>query len=437
MSWEFDLRDEVELISPNNNFHYAKWRENDRSFEKKLGIFSPPNFKGEIVQDMGVKATLWPLTLYFTGKDGPYPSFGNNHHKDAEKFYKSCREEVGQWEITHPVRGALVLQLVSYTEKMNPVENGSFTIVETSWIEPANVERIVSLDSTLLSMLLSAASFILDAIDTFKQIRADAYASLASVAGTLNKIANLADNILKQISATDALAQESYNTLRAAFNNAIDNFGIDDPDPTAAAEALAEMVATPVEASEDFGTSFSFYNDSINSFAGLAPTGVTEQDYNTVLSQEFGINTALAAIVKLISVSTFSSRADIVSAMDNLTNLFTSTVAILDGVQENFSDNELSKQYFSLSKSYTSLVEMFSLAMQYLISQFYNLKVEKRFTLKNRMAVLDLVIQEHGDVGNTDITPFGENYDIFISSNHLSGNDIIILPAGREVVIYV
>ena len=422
MSWEFELRDEVRLISPYGKFHYARWRANDRVFEKKLGIFSPPNFKGEIVQDMGVKATRYPLTLYFVGR---------NHHRDANDFYKSCNEEIGQWEVTHPVRGPLILQLVSYTEKMDPVNDGSFTTIETNWIEPANVERVVGLDGLLLSMLMSIVAFGLDAIDTLKQFRADAYASLAAVAGTLNKIANLSDSILKEISATGGMIEESYNTLRASFNNAIAAFGISDPDPTSAATALSDMVAAPTAASEDFGSTFSAYSSAIDAFAGLVPTGVTEQDYNTILAQEFGICTALAAIIKLISVSTFKSRADIIAAMDNLTAIFTSTVAVLDGVQDNFSDNALTRQYFSLSKNYTSLVEMFSLAMQYMISQFYNLKVEKRFTLKNARSPLEITVTEYGSTGDNDAL-----YDLFIASNRLSGNDILILPAGREVVIY-
>ena len=43
-----------------------------------------------------------------------------------------------------------------------------------------------------------------------------------------------------------------------------------------------------------------------------------------------------------------------------------------------------------------------------------------------------ITIDEYGELGDNDI-----NYDLFISSNNLKGNDILLLEAGREVVVYV
>jgi hypothetical protein len=40
-------------------------------------------------------------------------------------------------------------------------------------------------------------------------------------------------------------------------------------------------------------------------------------------------------------------------------------------------------------------------------------------------------VTEYGSLGDADA-----NYDLFVRSNNLSGNDILLIPAGREVVIY-
>lgn len=92
---------------------------------------------------------------------------------------------------------------------------------------------------------------------------------------------------------------------------------------------------------------------------------------------------------------------------------------------------DIDQQYFAAAQSYTSLVNLYTLALQYLISQFFNLKAEKRFTLKTPRSPLEITVTEYGSLGDNDIF-----YNLFIESNKLSGNDILLLPAGREVVIY-
>jgi prophage DNA circulation protein len=439
MSWEFDLASEISLTPPSkigfpsisaSDFlgmvpqtgpYYAKWRANDRTREKKLGIFSPPNVNGDIVQDLGLKSTLYPLTLYFDGI---------NHHITADNFFKSC-EESGVWEINHPVHGLMLLQLVSVQENCNPVEFGNYTQIETHWMEPAEAIGYGA-GLSAIGMILAAANFILDAITQFKQLRSDLYSALTAASGTMNKLAGFADSIVKEISATSALAQESYESFRSAFTNAVNNFGIVNPDPTDMAEAFDNLISAPVTASESYSTTFATYNNYIEQIVTLTPSGATVQDVNAALALEFGISAALAAIIRLIYNSVFKSRAEIVAAMENLQDVFDSTIAALEVVQENTSENYIDKQYYSQSKAYTSLVYMFSLAMQYLISQFFNLKTEKRITTKTPRSPLEITVTEYGSLGKDDA-----NYDLFIESNNLTGNDILILPAGKEIIIYV
>lgn len=92
---------------------------------------------------------------------------------------------------------------------------------------------------------------------------------------------------------------------------------------------------------------------------------------------------------------------------------------------------DIDKQFYSLSNSYTNLNNTFSLTMQYLISQFFNLKTEKRFTIKKPRSPIEITCTEYGGLGDND-----ENYDLFISSNQLQGDEILLLQTGKEVVIY-
>lgn len=87
----------------------------------------------------------------------------------------------------------------------------------------------------------------------------------------------------------------------------------------------------------------------------------------------------------------------------------------------------IDKQYFANSQNYTSVVNVYTLTMQYLISQFFNLATEKRFTIKNKRSPLEVTVTEYGSA---------DFYDLFIESNELTADEILILNPGREVVIY-
>ena len=62
----------------------------------------------------------------------------------------------------------------------------------------------------------------------------------------------------------------------------------------------------------------------------------------------------------------------------------------------------------------------------------YNLKAEKRFTLKKARSPLEIAVTEYGELGENDFY-----YNLFLDSNELTGHEIRLLPAGKEVVVYV
>jgi hypothetical protein len=118
--------------------------------------------------------------------------------------------------------------------------------------------------------------------------------------------------------------------------------------------------------------------------------------------------------------------------MENIQMLFDETVEAIETAQDNFSDLDIDEQYFSQTKTYTSLINLYTLCYQYLLTQFYNLAVEKVIVLDRPRSPLEITVSEYGELGNND-----ENYELLIKSNHLTGMDILLLAAGREVVIYV
>jgi len=442
MSWENELRTEVVFRSPSyvaatttgiistikskvlgvGGEYRALWRNNERSFERKLGQFDPPKFQGTIVQDLGVKSMLYPLTVYF---DGIF------HHRDADAFVKALYSEPGQWEVIHPVRGPLILQLVSCREVMDPTENGNYTEIETQWIEPANVERLISPAELIADTLSTILALAEDASTVLTQLRSDIYSAIQAAINTFNKIAGSLDSLTGGLSSTSAIARDSYDSARATFNSAISDFGVDNPDSVDVAAGLVNMALAPIQASTDFSDRQSAYENLVDAIFALTPATTTRDDYNKVVAQEFGITLALMATAQIVVSSEYGSRADVVAAMDNVTEFFNSVIERIEAIQAQFNALDIDMQYYSQLATYTTLVNLYTLVFQYLLSQFYNLRAEKRFTLKRARSPIEITVAEYGSLGDADA-----NYDLFVRSNNLSGNDILLVPAGREVVIY-
>lgn len=422
MSWENELRPYIEFTSPDGNFYIASWINNERSVEKKLGMFDPPNFDGTLVQDLKTKSVLYPLDVFFDGI---------NHNKDANNFFESMGE-VGQWEIIHPIHGSLALQLVSCTQIDDPVGNGNYTAFKTNWIAPANITILLTPDELSNSIIANALIFAEDMLLQLQQLLVSTYSSIQATINTLNKIANFMDNTIKSLTALSAEIQESYIAQRAAFDNALDNYGIDNTDSNDVSSALIDLSYTTLEISTNFSERFSAYNSLFEDLSVLTPTTTTREDLNRVITQEFGIFIILLTIARIIGTSEFETRSEIISAIENISSIFNSAITVLENAQNNFSTLDIDFQFFSVSQAYTSLINIYTLCIKFLLSQFYNLQAEKKFTLKNARSPIEITVTEYGDLGENE-----ENYDLFLTSNNLSGNDILLLPAGKEVVVYV
>ena len=78
---------------------------------------------------------------------------------------------------------------------------------------------------------------------------------------------------------------------------------------------------------------------------------------------------------------------------------------------------------------YQPLQDAVALSAGFLVQLSFTLVQERRFILQRSRTIIDLVGELYGTVD--------DQLDFFLNTNDLSGDDIIELPAGREVVYYV
>lgn len=420
MSYIDRLQPSIQLTSPEGNVFTANWKEGDRSKEKKLGIFDYPNFNGSDVQDLGTKGPTYPLTIYFPGDDNDL---------EGNRFFSAC-DERGPWEVIHPEKGTLTLQLTSVTEKINPLTSGGLKQFDTNWIEPikATTEKSTAqLGSEVDAQATASNESSQTQYD--ENIALDqASEQIANEQAIKNSIIYHDDAFGDIVSQSDTIAAEVAATTTGIYDSlnqsAIDSITL--------AGQMQQLVQLPILATNDISARVEAYGNYVTAQFTQSPTTANPESKNTANVIEVNCSASLVAMAQSIISGELSTRSEAIDYIEAITDLFDTITDGLDDVQTAFDSEAIDKQYFSNSASYADLARLVGLTIQYLLRSSLDLRIEKRFIIDKQRTPTDLTVENYGTLGAND-----ENLDYFISTNNLMDKDIRLLPAGREVVVYL
>ena len=410
MIWLNRLRTSIEMTSPMGKVFNPKWRGNDRSREKKLGIFTYPDSAGSIVQDLNVNSIKYPLTVYFDGSD---------HDLDSEKFFEATAE-TGTWSIIHPVKGSLVLQLVSVTEPIQPIDSGNLTVFTLEFIEPA--------DQSVIKSKLELRSFAaanISAADAFRlQQLADAISGVAgkgrtAVNNATNKVKDIINSVLNPLAQIEDSINASFNAIDRAITDTIEAVILA---PEELGGQLTNLVKLPAKISISATQKLSNYKNLITQL--LTVDGDSKETFSI---KDLVLGAAISAVADIAITTDALTRSESIEQISTVSELFNSITDTLDTDQDLVDTDKIEDQYISQEGSYPYNLLIIGLSIDYLLKFSFNLSVEKRFTLKEYRLPIMIVIDEYGS---------DEFLDFFNATNNLSRSEFMILPPDREIVVY-
>jgi len=417
--WNARLRPNIKFISPDGDEYSGFWRGDTRDKSKKIGLFDYPKIVGTIAQDLEMTSSHYDITFFFAGKDNDL---------DAARFWTSA-DQNGLWDVTHPVLGFLDLQMLSISQQTQPITNGNITEVRTSWIDPILPEDLTSApelkgetDANVNNLNINAAQQFADNISEKTE----------TLRNTIQDVADIATGL------TDAALSPLFTTIDS-LNNLVDGIQGSIQDvlnaPSLAAAELSgqmqQLTQIPLLANNDIGSRLDYYADLTTGLLDELPGGASAEDKNRTAVLENSLSAILGANAKIATTGLLQTRAEAVEFAEDLSTKFATISDALDVVMANFEDNDIDSQFFSQSQSFVDAALATASAIKYLLVSAFDLNVEKRFVLTKPRAPIEITITEYGSLGEND-----ENFDLFISSNHLKGEDILLLEPGREVVIY-
>ncbi len=420
MSWLDRVRGNITLTSPDGDNFVGKWIGDTRESQKQLGIFTYPKVDKQIVQDLGISGISYPLTIAFDGEDNDL---------EGTRFFDALSAR-GPWLINHPTKGQLFLQPTSFKEIIAPVTSGTITMFQTSWIDVALPASIISVEQ--LSALVETQNNIVEAaaleqletitdqssVENIQALKSETEKQLSSYDETINTLTDFSDEVSAKV---DGIKRSIDDTL-----------SISPIDLTVLGGQIQALMRAPAAITGNVLQQLRVYQEFVNKVSDISGNVPDQTNLNvTSIKEIFAISANSSS--NLISVrSEPETRETAITSLNLITEQFIQITEAFDTVQLSYNDQLIENQYFSQSLSFVESSLMSAQTAAFLLSITFDLAIEKRFELKEDRAAIEIAITEYGSLGDNDA-----NFDLFIDTNMLKGDEILMLPAGREVVVYV
>lgn len=402
MSWQERVDKHLTLTSPAGNLFLARWAGNKRSKHKKLGVLEYPLARGAVVQDLDIGPEEYDLTFWFDGPD---------HDRMAERFWQACAER-GPWNIVHPVKGHRTLQLVKVREAIEPVTSGNITEFETEWIEPGVNNPEVS----AAQIASNARSKVADVRDT----AAGQAANVISVAP--QGLGPAVHRLLARMAAVKATVMGVSARITEIRRGILMLMDGTVASTAGLAGAISNLITTPALIIDDLGARFDYYDKVLTDAFTTTDSTVDMPD---AAVRELTVVSALTGMAESLIEAEFASRDEALGYLERLHASTLRAINGLDSLQDRFAAAPIDQRYFSQSESYHDLLDLMMQTRDLLLRRAFDLSVAKYITLTRGRAAIEIALTE------------GVDYDSFIAANKLRGDEILLLPAGRTVVVYL
>lgn len=420
----------IMLTSPLGTMITCKWADDERGYEKSVQRDKYPLLHGETGVDFGGGADAYDMTLLFDGSACDLA---------ANQFYE-CAKELGTWWVMHPVHGMIELQLLSLRERVTPVSGGGRFEIETHWMEPLDPLTMMTMRQLtgLVDAQLAALSAASAAAFAGGTVLAGfgSIGSIASVAGIASALANKVAATIYYgagIAASAAIAKSQSGDAQAALSSATTSAMSDTStfDPETIATSIHGIFQGPVLACADPSTAVKLMATTVADLADAMPAATNRTDINRAQTLEVCMEAALGAACLSTTVGNLQTRVQAIAAAQALGQMLQDITSAMDDVYALFADQlRPDARYYAQTETYGAALNLVSNSVEYLIRLSFDLRIEKRITLDRDKSPIQICAEEYGLKGE-------DNVDNFIAWNNLEGDDVMILPQSREVVLYV
>jgi len=414
MSWQDRLK-EAAYTSPSGERITFAYENVSTSFDKKTTAFNFPDADGTYIQDTGHTGDRHPMRLFFWGDD---------HDLDATLFIALLKER-GEGKLEHPLYGPVnVVPFGTITRRDDLKTAANQTIFEVAFWETIGLIYPASQNDP--------GSDVLTAVDEFNDVEAAEFADLTDIDSAVeqssfkNSYESLLDSVtsgLQAIAEVQKDVEDKFNAISDSINNGID---VLISQPLTLASQTIQLIQTPGRLLTSIKARLSAFgnlaNDIISGNKSISSPGNDSRNSNDFHTKNLFASTYVTGSIISVVNNKFATKTEALEAAELILDQFADVVAWRD-------DNFESLGQIDTGSAYQQLQEAVAITAGFLVDISFTLKQESRIVLDRNRTIIDLVAELYGTVD--------DQLDFFITSNNLSGSEILELPAGREIKYYV
>lgn len=418
MTWE-DRLAEAAYTSPSGTRQTFTYEDVSKEVDKRTAVFMFPGVDGTYVQDNGQSERRFPLRCIFTGAECDA----------AAEAFEALLLERGQGTLEHPLYGKKnVVPYGTITRRDDLATAANQSIIEvTFWSTVGAIypSSGFSAKGALVQSMSASSEKLSRAFSKAMKLDTEARRSAAKLS-VREALRNVQAALSSVASVTDTVNREFHKALSDI------NFGIDVliGQPLLLARQLMNLASLPARALAGIANRLQSYADLLDRM--VASSVSSPADVSVIpalrvrLSNEFQLASLMASAAVTGSVSsvnenTFAAKPEAIAAAEEIIE---QTEALTIWSDERYGDQE----QIDAGEGYQALQETVAVAVGFLVEISFTLVPERVIVLDRPRNIIELAAEIYGEVD--------ARLDFLISTNKLSGSEILELPRGRRIVYY-
>ena len=405
MSWQDRLR-QAAYTSPSGTRLTFDYEQTSEAFDKKATAYEFADADGTFVQDLGRTGRRYALRVIV---------WGDSYDIQANGWMAALAER-GQGILEHPVYGRVdVVPVGTVRRRDDLVVRANQAVIEVEFFETIGLVYPTSTGDAVgqINALVEAAG----AAQAAQLAESNVLDTATARAGFLSRYNAALDQVtstLGPITEGVASTQRQFDAIQKSINRGID---VLIRDPLTLAFQTQQLINTPARIAGQVSGRADAYFDLFTRLVG--PT--VERDTQLYNTDMYASGVATASALAL-STTAYTRRPDAILAAEGI-------LAQGEALAQWRDDNYAALGQVDQGGSWQATQALIATTVGALVDLSFGLAQERRVVLGSARSIVDLTYELYGTVDS--------KLDDLINDNELSGDEVIELPQGREVVYYV
>ncbi len=419
MSWQSRLR-EAAYTSPEGARIVFDYEDVSRDIPLRNAEFTFPGVDGSYIQPNGHDGGRYPMRCFFSG---------DNYDIAALNFEEALLDR-GVGRLEHPLYGTKdVVPFGSIGRRDDLKTAGNQAVIEVTFVSTVGAVYPTGQGNP--------RSEIVGTLDLFNLATSSQFAESTSLRTAVDKanVKATARGMLKMVSAALATAASATASVRRAFDEQVTavNLGMDVliGQPVLLAQQISNLIQAPSRSVAGIRSRLDGYAALLTRIlastaaSGAADdaafVGIKQRLSNDFHTADLYAMSAVSGAVLAVVENEFTTKPEAIAAAIAVNNMLDATVAWRDARYDGLSE-------IDMGGSYQALQQAVALVTGYLVEVSFTLVTERSVVLDRPRTIIDLAAELYGSVD--------DRLDFLITSNALTGSELLELPRGRQIVWY-